>query len=289
MRRILFKKIWMLFFLLPALLPANEAASRYLENYLRVRGDLSGAESLYYLQGSVYSMIPGEKSMELFGYEGYVISRLIPEDSGYRLLSKEVGFFLDHRTKAILEDWRNPFTQETLPVIHIWNDPVNQSFEYSPQTLPYIRQFLPSVDMGESLVYHNEIFPFFPHPLSRRQYGEYVQSDHFQSAEISQYRVSKSALADSLQTGVPAELTSTWIMPWMPFMKMADREGHLIFSLRGRKLDSGFSELPQKLRDYVLKHQPDFAHAPTYYYEPNMNPWSYFKLLREGPSDTSDR
>lgn len=281
------KKLLILFLSLPILLAANESPRSYLENYLRVRGDLSGNESLHYLQGKVYSMIPGQKSMELFGYEGFTISRIEITEWGYRLLSKEVGLLVDHRTKQILETWRNPFTQETIPVIHIWNDPVNQSFEYDANTLPYIRQFLPSTELGESVVYHSEIFPFYPHVLPRRLYGDHVQSDYFQSAEIMEHRVRKQDLQDSSKTTVPAEISFTWISPWLPFMKMGDREGQMLFVCRGTKLEGGFHALPNQLRNYVEKNNPGFATAPNLFSEPNSTPWTYFKQRSEAALDTN--
>lgn len=278
------KKIIILILLMPLYLAAQDSPEEYLRDYLRVRADTGGAESVLYLQGNVFSMIPGEKSMELFAYQGYTISRLETTETGYRLLGREVGLFLDHRTGRIMETWRNPFTQESLPVIQIWNDPVNQSFEYDANTLPYIRQFLPSTKLGESVVYHSELFPFYPHVLSQRLYGEYVQSEYFQSAEFYEYRTRLTDLADSLATSVPAEISFTWFAPWLPFMKMGDREGHLVFVCRGYKVAS-LAEIPELLRKTVMQHNPAFSRAPAVYSEPNMTAWSYFKKLTEEASD----
>jgi hypothetical protein len=281
------KKLLILLLILPIFLPATESPRRYLEDYLRVRGDLSGNEFVHHLQGHVYSLIPGEKSMELFAYEAYTISRIEITEAGYRILSKEVGLFLDHRTRQIMETWRNPFTQETLPVIQIWNDPVNQSFEYDANTLPFIRQFLPSTDLGESIVYHSEIFPFYPHVLSRRLYGDHVQSEYFQSAELSEYRARKLDLTNTTLSSVPCETSFTWIAPWLPFMKMGDRQGQLLFVCKGSKLAGGFDELPQQLRTYVEKNNPGFASAPNLFSEPNATPWTYFKQRSEAALETN--
>jgi len=192
------RKLYTLFLLFIAVkLIATEADPNlsYLQDYLRVRADLSGKETVYHFSGKVYSIIPEQKSMELFAVEGYNISRLKQVEAGYQLLAKEVIVFQDHRTKEILKRWRNPLTGQNLPVLHILNDPVNQSFVYEPHMLPYINHLIPSQNLGESIVYHNEIFPFYPHPLSQREYSAHVQSEYFQAVETYEYRVHKDALA----------------------------------------------------------------------------------------------
>lgn len=166
------KLILLMILILPLGLLAQMDPGTYLRDYLRIRSDLSGKDSVYHIQGKVYSLIPGEKSMELFAYDAFQISRIVETETGFRLLAREAGVFRDHRTRQILHSWRNPFTQETLPIIHIWNDPVNQVFEYEANTLPFIRQFLPSTELEDKVVYHSEIFPFYPHVLPRRLFGE---------------------------------------------------------------------------------------------------------------------
>ena len=273
------RKLCILLLFLPLLLSAGEAAESYLKDYLRVVGDLSGADTVFHFSGKVYSLVPNEKSMELFDYEGCTISRIDSTEAGYRLLGKEIGLFLDHRTGEILRTWKNPFTLQIVPVIHVWNDPANQRFEYDANTLPYIRQFLPSTEIGESVVYHSELFPFYPHVLSRRLFGDQVQGDYLQSAELREYRVKQADLANTQSCSVPAEFSYIWISPWLPFMKMGDREGQMLFVLRGSKLEKGYEALPQHFREYISIHKADFEHSPREYVEPNMNPWSYFRDL----------
>lgn len=253
----------------------------YLEDYLRVRSDISGEESVFHIKGKIYAMIPGEKSRELFAVEGYSISRVQKAEDGYLLLSKEVLLLQDHRTRQIMRYWRNPFTGMSIPVIHILNDPVNQSFRFEAEMMPYIRQILPSTDFAENRVYHSEIFPFHPSLLPRREYSANVQSEYFQAAEISSYRASHAALADSSKSSVNAEYDWVWISPWLPFMEMADREGQLLFVCQGEKLEGGFAALPAELKSFIVREFEDYSRAPLVWEDSKINPWSYFKSLHE--------
>jgi len=255
----------------------------YLDAFMKVRGDAKGGETLFYWTGSVYSFIPGEKRMELFGFEGFNIARTIPGKQGFTLLTREAAFFTDYRSGKILESWRNPITNKEIPVVHIWNDPVNQDLNFEPDMLPYIHQILPSTDLGDELAFNMEIFPFYPSPLPVKEFGEFSQNDTYQASEFFQFFVEKADLNNSKLSTVPVTITWSRISPCMPFMRMGDRPGNLVFVCRGRKLEGGFKALPQKIQDYVMKNKPEFASPPTEWSEPNETSWTYFrKLLDQG-------
>ena len=253
----------------------------YLNAFMRVRGDAKGGETLYYWTGTVYSMIPGEKRMELFGFEGFNIARTVPGETGFQLLTREAAFFTDYRSGEILEKWRNPLTNKEVQVVQIWNDPVNQGLNFESDMLPYIHQILPSTDLGDELVFNLEIFPFYPSPLPTKEFGEYSQSDTYQAAEFFQFFTAKSDLQNTALSTVPVTITWNRISPWMPFMRMGDRPGNLIFVCRGRKLEGGFEALPPKIKDYVSKHKPEFSKPPKEWSEPNETSWTYFRKLWE--------
>lgn len=253
----------------------------YLKAFMRVRGDAKGGETLYHWTGSVYSFVPGEKRMELFGFEGFNLAKTVVGEYGFSLLTREAAFFKDHRTGQILENWRNPFTQTDVPVVHIWNDPVNQDMNLEADMLPYVHQIFPSTDLGDELAFHMEIFPFYPSPLPVKEFGEFSQSDTYQAAEFFQFFAKKQDLQNTELSSVPVTITWNRISPWMPFMRMGDRPGYLIFVCRGKKLEGGFKALPKDIQDYVMKNKPEFALPPSEWSEPNETSWTYFRKLWE--------
>ena len=192
----------------------------YLKDYVRVRASLDGSEAVFHWQGKAYALVPGEKRRELFDLEGYHIVRAKEEDNGYLLLGREVCLFLDRRTGQLAPSWRNPVSGEDLPVQHFFNDPVNQDLRFTEQDLALLPMILPSAELGDQIAYYSELFPYYPNPLSRKEYPLNAQSNTYQAAEFTQYTARRDALADPTQSGVPALYNFTRILPWLPFIQM---------------------------------------------------------------------
>ncbi len=251
----------------------------YLNDFMRVRGDASGKDVVYYWTGTVYSFVPGEKKQELFKFEGFNNAKTLVTEEGFELLTREAAFYEDLKTGQILETWTNPFTKKEVPVVQIWNDPVNQDISFPAEYLPYIEKFLPSTDLGETRCYNMDIFPFYASPLPREKYPEYSQNDMYQAGEFFQFFVEKEDLASKKLKTVPTTISWTRISPWMPFMQMGDKPGNLIFVCRGMKLSDGFNGLPDKIKTYVVSNHPEYKTPPQEWTEPNETSWTYFKKL----------
>lgn len=61
------------------------------------------------------------------------------QGKGWRLVSREILLYLDPKTGEVVRSWKNPWTGETVPVLHVANDPVNQrpSFVTNPDGSPF--------------------------------------------------------------------------------------------------------------------------------------------------------
>jgi Protein of unknown function (DUF1838) len=73
------------------------------------------------------------------------------------------------------------------------------------------------------------------------------------------------------------------IEPYLPWMLMGARPGHLVHHLGGHKLLGGYSQLPQDMRAYVQANRPEFAFAPSSVDRPNESLWTLYAKER-GPS-----
>jgi len=97
-----------------------------LRLYVKLNGDASGKPYYSWFSGHVYAVDQGRITTPLFGVEGYGMGWAAPQpDGSFRQIWKEVGFYKDLKTDAILESWRNPFNNELCEVMHINNRSVN--------------------------------------------------------------------------------------------------------------------------------------------------------------------
>ena len=245
-----------------------------LRAFLKARTSLDGSDSVTWFAGTVHAWIPGGVQPPLLGFEGYNVSRVVEADGGYDLLTREAVFYLDPQSHEILEAWTNPFTDEQVNVVHVWNDPVNQRLRTDGP-----RPFRAGVtESGPLVVFNADIFLAYPSPLPRAEFPESSQDDLYQAAELFQFYCERAELEDDAPSA-PCLVSWARIAPWLPFMRMADRPGRLVYHGRGRKLPGGYAELPGRIRSYVETHGPQYASAPTEFTEPNETSWTYFRKL----------
>ena len=247
--------------------------------YIKMRGSLDSSEEVvYYWKGLIYSFIPGERSLPLFEMEAYNIAKTRPVEGGYEMLTREVALYRDLKTGEYLEKWYNPFIKDSVEVIHVWNDPVNQSFLLKS---PRGDWGIPFMDQGNGRVaMFSDIFLLYPSPLPKAQYPENSRSDQYQAAELFQFFMNKADLDDPKKKSVYNEVGWTRLSDFLPWMRMADRPGYLVYQCRGYKIMGGaFDKLPEKLKTYVLGHHPEYATAPKVFTSPNMTSWRYFKKI----------
>ena len=246
-----------------------------LRNFMRVRASLDGSDVVTWFAGSVSAMIPGEPWRgPLLGFEGYNVARAVPAEGGFDLLSREAAFYLDPRSGQILRSWSNPSTGEDVDVIHVWNDPVNFRFR---EQMPHGPFRVPFREMNGTLFFTSDVFLAYPSPLPRAQFPDNSQNDTYQAAELFGFTCDRADLEGDAP-GVPATVSWTRIAPWLPWMRMADRPGQLVYHCEGMRLGS-FNELPDQVRAEVEENDARYRTAPTDFTEPNETSWTYFRKL----------
>lgn len=250
--------------------PDSPAAQ--LNRLARVRADTSGAPSTVWWCGDVYQNAPGEPYQHLFGFEGINVSRLVEIEGGLQLLSREAAFYLDPKSREILEEWDNHVTGERVAVSHVWNDPVNQTWLVQQPWGPFR---VPITDLGERICFNMDIPLAYPSPLSVADYPENSADDTYRALELFQFFAAKSDLADTGRTSVPCDLSWSRVSPWLPWMRMGSRDGGLVFHTRGVKL--AYDDVPQRTRAYVSDHHPEYAEPPETAEGTNETSWTYFK------------
>ena len=140
---------------------------------------------------------------------------------------------------------------------------------------------LPIITLGENVCWNLDVFLTYPSPLTRAEYPQYAQSDLYQGAELFKFIAKRRELEDRSVNSAPAHIGWTRISQWLPWMAMGKHAGSLVYSCMGYKLQHGYADLPENLRQFVEQSQPKFCSAPEQYTTPNETSWTYFKKIAD--------
>jgi hypothetical protein len=241
--------------------------------------------AVYHWSGHIYGRSPGMRDKLLFKGEGMNIRRCVevndPErGKGWRMVSREVMLMLDPKTGEVVRQWENPYTGETVEVMHIHNDPVNNGPNFArgadgtPFRLASLRE------AGSYVFIPSEVPLFYPNPLAGG-YQDYIGGE-YHAMEIFDFGALKSELYDSTRPTAYPMISWVRISGWAPWMKMGSRPGQMVFNAMGRKLPGGFEELPEVLKREIRANYPIYEQAPPKDDQrPNETTWSKFKLLTD--------
>jgi hypothetical protein len=191
---------------------------------------------------------------------------------GYRSVTREIMFYLDPATGRIIDTWKNPLTGETVDVIHMFNDPVNMAkprFAYGEDGKPV--SWEGRIVGGVAHIQRAKNF-FRDSPMGG-EYQDYV-GGKYSVLELSSIMIPVADWLDTDRTG-PVRGMSVWsrIGPWLPWMKMAGREGYTALTSTWFTA-ADLSEVPEPLRSTVLSRYPAFATAPPLDdARPSVNSW----------------
>ncbi len=93
-----------------------------------------------------------------------------------------------------------------------------------------------------------------------------------------QFFFSEADINNPDMANVPAEISWTRIGPWLPWMKMGQRPGNMVYQCSGFKINGDeYDSMPAPFREYIQKHHPEYRHAPDEFSRPNETSWTYFK------------
>lgn len=241
--------------------------------------------AVFHWSGNIYGRSPGQPDKLLFKGEGMNIRRCVevndPErGKGWRMVSREVMLMLDPVTGEVLRQWTNPYTGQTVEVMHIHNDPVNgrpnfaRNADGSPYRIAALREAGPWVFMPF------EAPLFYPNPL-QGAYQNYVGGT-YHAMEIFDFAALKSELYNPKTPTAYPMVSWVRVSQWAPWMEMGDRPGQMVFNAMGRKLPGGFEELPEVLKREIRANYPIYEDAPPKDdMRPNETTWSKFKTLME--------
>ena len=100
------------------------------------------------------------------------------------MLNREVGVYRDPGTGEIFQQWRNPFLDRDVTVIHRFNDHVNVELMVRGR---FNIGMVPMTIITDDIWWRLDKFFLRPSPISRKDYPLNVQHDLYQGAELTMY------------------------------------------------------------------------------------------------------
>ncbi len=234
----------------------------------------------YGWHGHVFSRVAGEADRRLFRVEGMNIRQCgplpdAPAGPGFKQVTREILLYQDPETGELVDQWENPWTGKTVDVIHVTNDPVNQS--YRPIGRDGRKFILPFSQQGNQWWFTSTVPLFYSNPLAG-EYQEYIGGT-YHATEMFNFFGDVDELMDDKANSVSVQVGWVRVSRWLPWMEMGDRPGLLYFHTAGVKLES-YDDLSRNMRSWIAKNAPEYASPPPLSDERrNETSWTFFKKV----------
>lgn len=240
-----------------------------LRAFVKLVGNLDPTqESVGWFSGRVLAVLGDEKALlPLFDLEGFGVLRVRPMENGsYRMFNREVAFYKDLRTGAVLDSWTSPFHKQVCEVSHIHNRIVN--VELSPMMKMDIDgnrfeiPFRPPWEvMGDTAFSTFEVHTALPNSMSPDAWPRESAGPVLRLSEVFQRVTSLQELASPGRSFASYVGSWTRVGPFLPWMLQGQAAGHLMYRASMKRLGS-VDELPSWLREVTARRYPEFFHAP---------------------------
>lgn len=244
-------------------------------------------------QGIVQGVRPGEAIRDLVGFTMLSCAKLIPltpeqakDGPGYRKVLREIGFYTDLKSGEILEEWTNPYLNETVKVVPIANDPFNHTitnFYPAPPNYgglnraapPKIPLQLDWTRRGATLNMMSHINLFYPSALQPSKWQRENGHPFSQVTEMFFYNIDWADMQNAKKTSV--EYHGTWgrTTPWFPWMLMGPTPGHCQYHTEMGAVDD-INKIDRKTLDYVQKKYPKYLQAPETWEDPSLSSLEWY-------------
>lgn len=229
----------------------------------RLNGDIApDTEYVGWLKGVVQGVRPNEANRDLFGFEGFSVTRIYRRpDGSWRKLLRETVIYRDLATGKILESWLNPYTNETVRVVPIANDPYNMNIGTHFRGKPLLLDWNENPDGTYTIL--STVNLFYPNLLQPSKWPRESAGDFNQVTENFSYVVRKADIENPEMTALPHVGSWQRLTPWLPWMLMGTAPGHVSYFSTFGGVPGGIKALPQDMVAAARAIDPKMLRAPT--------------------------
>ncbi len=251
---------------------------------------VDGEQITWWWHGKAYSRRQGERDRHLFNVEGMNTRQCTtisdPEKGdGYKLVSREILLYKDPKTDEVLATWENPWTGETVDVLHVANDPVNfTAYKIGRDGKP--ASFRGTI-VGDKWWSTTTVPLWYPNVLASAFQKEIGGTYH--ATEMFNFMGDMESLLDEETTTAEVQVGWVRMSDWLPWMMMNGREGVIYMHTAGVKLDS-WDDMSDTMKAEIAAHYPEYRTPPPADDDRrNETSWSYYKKIRDGEREAPQR
>jgi hypothetical protein len=217
----------------------------------------------WWKRGTKYGVVSG-KITPMWDMWVFFVQRAVEHrDASFDVASLEAVYLTDHDTGALLEDYTNPYTGETLSLPGRLMGPETQTFDSDGG--PAETSALPGVSierthqLGPAIITGDDIW------LSVDSSAIVTRSSDAQPFRVNDLETFNAKLSDVLNPdhpGVPAQATLQLISSWQSWLNMGERPGSQVTRLVAKKAFE-FSDIAVELQKLLRQLHPEIAANPV--------------------------
>ncbi len=255
------------------------------EMVARLEADVAPGASVHgYLNGTVMGVRDNEAVKPLFGFETWSSTRVLKQpDGSYQRLCRELIFYRNLQTGALMDEWDNVYTGERVKVVDVANDPYNFVIsEFVPErpqhgseraANPPARKPLRLKwgTMGDRTVtLERDVHLYYPSLLDPAKWPRESSGKMNRVSEIFRYIIRREDIENPELTRIP--YTGIWVRvtPWLPWMLMDGAPGHILYTGMFT-IVPGLESIPADVAERVRTRFPLYLNAPDTWKDPSYS------------------
>lgn len=226
-----------------------------LDAYVRMRNRGDGQKSYTRYSGTFFIKLEGEVAVPILGIEGMSWGRCERQADGtYLYAMQEAGYHTDLATRAVVDEWVNPVTGQTVQPKHYRSGQTSTFTPTSvlpnitrrPEGLEYNGVITPATVIDDTVWCSEDLFVKFPNPRERYEDEREWSGPYRISNSLATHMVKLADLEDRDRAFVPSSMSYTTLNSWRGWMKMGQTPGMISWRLKGKKFES-----PDLLDDWI--------------------------------------
>ncbi len=244
--------------------------------FVKASARLNEGRTIWSTRAEVYAMLPTNEVVPLLRVKGCEQQWIRPvSDTEFVSFDNLVTYYSDFESDQVIHEFHNPFTGSR-NTVKPYVSRMKEGREISPRGVVFrvMREAFPEFyadlkfdvlarSVGESVSFQGEFK--WPAEFIRAPAGSKLTT--FARA---------SELADPSRDSVPANFAGYVLMPFFPWMEMAEHPGHLLWHVQGYKIES----LDDLDEDYLVAANADFGDKFEQSPELDDEPSAFARRLR---------